>query len=144
MDKTDIESSGEDFPNAIKKAALRELEEETGYKGDFICNTSKYFGKNNNLKEELKTGGNIFFDPWKSSDNAIQCIVEIDGDQVANKKEQKLDDTEFIKVYEIEIKDLMNFIYEKMNKEHYGCTSELYNFALGLNFNNIINDILNN
>ena len=144
MDKKDIESSGEDFPKAIKKAALRELEEETGYKGNFICNTSKYFGKNNNLEEELKAGGNIFFDPWKSSDNAIQCIVEIDGDQATNKKEQNLDDNEYIKVYEIEIKDLMNFIYEKMNKEHCGCTSELYNFALGLNFNNKINDILHN
>jgi len=144
MDKKDIESSCEDFPNAIKKAALRELEEETGYKGNFICNTSKYFGKNNNLEEELKAGGNIFFDPWKSSDNAIQCIVEIDGDQATNKKEQNLDDNEYIKVYEIEIKDLMNFIYEKMNKEHCGCTSELYNFALGLNINNKINDILHN
>ena len=144
MDKTDIDSSSEDFSNAIKKAALRELEEETGYKGDFICNTSKYFGKNNNLEEELKTGGNIFFDPWKSSDNAIQCIVEINGDQAMNKKEQKLDDTEYIKVYEIEIKDLMDFIYEKMNKEQCGVSSELYNFVLGLNFNNKINDILNN
>ena len=144
MDKADIDSSGEDFPNAIKKAALRELEEETGYKGDFICNTSKYFGKNNNLEEELKIGGNIFFDPWKSSDNAIQCIVEINGDQFTDKREQKLDDTEYINVYEIEIKDLMNFIYEKMNKEQWGCSSELYNFALGLNFNSIINDILYN
>ena len=144
MDKTDIDSSSEDFSNAIKKAALRELEEETGYKGDFICNTSKYFGKNNNLEEELKTGGNIFFDPWKSSDNAIQCIVEINGDQAMNKKEQKLDDTEYIKVYEMEIKDLMDFIYEKMIKEQCGVSSELYNFALGLTFNNKINDILNN
>ena len=142
MDKDDTDYGGEDFNKAIKKSALRELEEETGYKGEFICYTSKYFGKNNSLDDELKIGGNIFFDPWKSSDNAIQCVVEINGDEIENKSEQKLDNTEFIQVYEIEINKLMEFINEKINRENYGCTSELYNFALGVNFNNIFNNIM--
>ena len=143
MDQEDINSNGDNFAESIKKSALRELEEETGYKGEFICFTSKYFGKNENVDKELKIGGNIYFDPWKSSDNAIQCIVEIDGDKILGKKSQKLDDNELIKVFEVEMDKLMEFINEKMNNEKYGCSSELYNFALGLNFKGIINNILN-
>ena len=145
MDKTDIANSDkEGFSESIKKAALRELEEETGYKGKFINYTSTYFGKNQNLEDELKLGGNMFFDPWKSSDNAIQCLVEINGDEIGNKKCQKLDDTELIEVFEVDINKLMEFINEKINNENCGCSSELYNFALGFNFNNILNNIINN
>ena len=92
------------------------------------------------MEDELKLGGNIFFDPWKSSDNAIQCIVEINEDEINNKAKQKLDSTEIIQVYEVELGKLMEFINEKINKEACGCTSELYNFALGLNFNKILNN----
>ena len=145
MDKKDIIDSGEDnFEESIKKAALRELEEETGYKGKFINYTSKYFGNNNYLEGQLNLGSNMFFDPWKSSDNAIQCLVEINGDEIGDKKNQKLDDTEIIEVYEVEVNKLMEFINEKINKEEVGCTCELYNFALGYNFNNILNNIINN
>jgi hypothetical protein len=52
-----------------------------------------------------------------------------------------LDDTEIIKIFEVEIDKLMEFINEKMNKEQYGCSSELYNFAFGLNFNKYLNGI---
>ena len=147
IDKTDIESTCENFSDGIKNSALRELEEETGYIGKFISFTSKYFSNNSKslgLEQELKIGSNIFFDPWKSSDNSIQCLVEINGDDVKNKKCQKLDDNEIIKVFEVEISDLMKFINEKVNKEGYGCSSELYNFALGLSFNEIIKNIENN
>ena len=145
MDKADIESASENFSNAIKISALRELEEETGYIGKFISFTSKYFSNNKSLdlEQELKIGSNIFFDPWKSSDNSIQCIVEINEDDIKNKKCQKLDDTEIIQVFEVEISDLMKLINEKINKEGYGCSSELYNFALGLSFNEIIKNIEN-
>ena len=139
MDKSDID--GYNFIESIKKSALRELEEETGYKGKFICFSSKFFGKKLNLEEELIIGSNMFFDPWKSSDSAIQCIVEIDGDNILNKNKQKLDSTEFIDVFEVEMEKLMEFINEKMIKEKCGCTCELYNFALGLNFNKILNNI---
>ena len=124
---------------------MRELEKETGYIGKFISFTSKYFSNNKSLdlEQELKIGSNIFFDPWKSSDNSIQCIVEINEDDIKNKKSQKLDDTEIIQVFEVEISDLMEFINEKINKEGYGCSSELYNFALLLSFNEIIKNIEN-
>lgn len=143
MDKSDIDSKNEDFIDSIKKAALRELEEETGYKGEFISFTTKFFMKKDsgsNIEDELKLGSNIFFDPWKSSDNAIQCIVEIDGDKNYEKK-QKLDENELIQVYEVEFGKLLEFINEKLNKGEYGCSSELYNFVFGLNFNNLINSI---
>ena len=67
MDKADIESASENFSNAIKISALRELEEETGYIGKFISFTSKYFSNNKSLglEQELKMGSNIFFDPCK-------------------------------------------------------------------------------
>ena len=139
MDKSD--TSGKDFSKALEIATLRELEEETGYKGKFISFTSEFFSKNNkNLENQLKLGSNIFFDPWKSSDNAIQCIVEINGDEITNnnKKSQKLDDSEIIQVFEVEINHLMKFINEKISKENYGCSSELYNFALGLSFNSVL------
>ena len=86
-----------------------------------------------NEKLELNIESNIFFDPWKSSDNALQCFIKINADNI-NKKEQKLDKDELIKVYEIEIDKLMEFILEKINKDGFGCSSQLYNFALGLNF----------
>ena len=86
------------------------MEEETGYKGKFICFTSKYFGKNENVDKELKIGGNIYFDPWNSSDNAIQYIVEIDGGKILGKKSQKLDDNELIQIFEFEMDKLMDLI----------------------------------
>ena len=141
MEKEDLNLKEENFVDSIKKSSLRELEEETGYKGKFVSFTSKYFSNNPDLKEELKIGGNIYFDPWKSSDNAIQSLIEINGDEIENKEKQKLDDTEIIKIFEVEIDKLMEFINEKMNKEQYGCSSELYNFAFGLNFNKYLNGI---
>lgn len=69
--------------------------------------------------------------------------MEINEDDIKNKKCQKLDDTEIIQVFEVEISDLMKLINEKINKEGYGCSSELYNFALLLSFNEIIKNIEN-
>ena len=135
IDKSDSEETS-DFSEVIKKASLRELEEETGYIGEFMNYSSYSFIHNEKL--ELNVESNIFFDPWKSSDNALQCFIKINADNF-NKKEQKLDKDELIKVYEVEIDKLMEFILEKINKDKFGCSSQLYNFALGLNFNKMIN-----
>jgi hypothetical protein len=141
IDKSDL--SNDDFHKAIEKACLRELEEETGYKGKFLHYTSggalsKYSGGNLTKDEQLNICGNIFYDPWKSSDNAVQCVVEINGDDEKNcKKKQHLDAAELIKVFEVEVDNLMEFINTKIQKENFACVSSLYNFALGLNFNKI-------
>ena len=137
IDKSDFENDS-NFSETIKKASLRELEEETGYIGEFISYSSKLFNKKNE-KEQLNLESNIFFDPWKSADNSVECFIKIDCDSLNNKKEQKLDEDELIKVYEVEFDKLMEFIEEKINKEGFGCSSQLYNFVLGLNFNKMFN-----
>ena len=138
IDKSDL--SNNDFHKAIEKACLRELEEETGYKANFLNYSSggllsKYTGGNLNKEEQLTVGSNIFYDPWKSLDNAILCIMEIDGDDGNNRRKQNLDESELIKVFEVELDSLMEFINTKILKENFSCSSQLYNFALGLNFN---------
>ena len=58
IDKSDSESTS-DFSEVIKKASLRELEEETGYIGEFMNYSSYSFIKNEKL--ELNVESNIFF-----------------------------------------------------------------------------------
>ena len=140
IDKSDL--SNNDFHKAIENACLRELEEETGYKGKFLHYSSGgmlsgYNGGNLNQEEQLKVGSNIFYDPWKSCDNAVQCIMEIDGDNENNYKKQHLDESELIQVFEVEIDNLMEFIHTKIKNENFACCCQLYNFALGLNFNQL-------
>jgi 8-oxo-dGTP pyrophosphatase MutT (NUDIX family) len=140
IDKNDL--SDDDFHKAIENACLRELEEETGYKGKYMGYTSggvmsAYNGGNLNKEEQLNVCGNVFYDPWKSVDNAVQCIMTIDGDDEKNCKKQHLDESELIQVFEVEVDDLMEFINTKIQKDNFACCSQLYNFALGLNFNKI-------
>ena len=141
IDKLDSENTN-NFEEAIKKATLRELEEETGYIGEFLHYSSKLL-EHNDKNIQLKIESNIFFDPWKSSDSSLECFVKINGDDINNKKKQKLDDTELIKVYEVELDKLLDFLKEKTNKDGFGCSSQLYNFALGMNFNIMINSFNN-
>lgn len=142
IDKSDL--SNDDFHKAIENACLRELEEETGFKGKFVSYSSGgvfsgYSGGNLNKEEQLNIGSNIFYDPWKSCDNAMQCIMEIDGDNNENKcKKQHLDNSEYIQVFEVEVDNLMEFINTKITKDNFACCTQLYNFALGLNFNKFI------
>ena len=141
IDKSDL--SDDDFHKAIEKACLRELEEETGYKGKFLHYTSggalgNYNGGNLTKDEQLNICSNIFYDPWKSCDNGVQCVMEINGDDENNcKKKQHLDDAELIQVFEVEVDNLMEFINTKIQKENFACVGPLYNFALGLNFNKL-------
>ena len=141
MDKSDL--LNDDFHKAIENACIRELEEETGYKGKFISYSSGgvfsgYNGNNLNKEEQLNICSNIYYDPWKSVDNAVQCIMEIDGDNKDNHKKQHLDESELIQVFEVETDNLMEFINNKIQKDNFGCCCQLYNFALGLNFNKFI------
>ena len=134
IDKDD----GEDILISIKNAAERELLEETGYTGKFKC-----FLGNTKVSEErqLKICSNTFYDPWKSKDNAVQCICEIEDDQNLN---QNLDECEIIKVYKVKLDNLMDFINDKIEKENCSITIELYSFACGLYFSqNINNELLN-
>ena len=134
IDKND----GEDILIATKKAAERELLEETGFKGKFKC----YLG-NNKLSEErqLKICSNIFYDPWKSKDNAVQCICEVEDNQNLN---QNLDECEIIKVYKVKLNNLFDFIIDKIEKENCCVSIELYSFTCGLYLSQTINNELFN
>ena len=132
------QKDGEDPLISTINAAERELLEETGYKGKFKC----YLG-NNKLSEErqLNICSNIFYDPWKSKDGAVQCICEVEDNQDLN---QNLDECEIIKVYKVKLDNLLDFINEKIEKENCCVTIELYSFAYGLYFSqNIINQCFN-
>jgi 8-oxo-dGTP pyrophosphatase MutT (NUDIX family) len=121
------------FEEVIIKAGKRELYEETGYTGEFV---SFYTlpGMNN-----LKTFENVFFDPWKSCENSALLIFNIDKNLEENlHPKQNLEIEENIKVHEVELKNLINFISEKISKENYACTMNLYSFAMALRLNEIL------
>ena len=137
IDKEDYLNS-KDFSETLIKSALRELKEETGYLGTF----KKFLTPNGlSLEEQIQLSSNIFYDPWKSRDNCVRILVEINEDDEKNKKEsvkQNLDECEIIQTFSIEKNNLLNFIKEKVLKENYSCSTELYNFALGIEFNNLL------
>jgi 8-oxo-dGTP pyrophosphatase MutT (NUDIX family) len=137
IDKEDYLNS-KDFSETLIKSALRELKEETGYLGTF----KKFFTPNGlSIEEQIQLSSNIFYDPWKSMDNCVRILVEINEEDEKNKKEcvkQNLDECEIIKTFSIEKNNLLNFIKEKVLKENYTCSTELYNFALGIELNNLL------
>ena len=93
------------------------------------------------LDEQIKLSSNIFYDPWKSRDNCVRILVEINEEDEKNKKEsvkQNLDECEIIQTFSIEKNNLLNFIKDKILKDNYTCSTELYNFALGIELNNLL------
>ena len=104
----------------------RVLFNETGYKGKF-----KKFLADQNLNEndQLEVCCNIYYDPWKSKDNFIQCICDVDENI---EPEFQVEDEEIIDVFKVKIKDLIQFITEKVQNENYAISAELYMFACGM------------
>jgi hypothetical protein len=119
-------------------SASRELKEETGYTGTFIS----FFAlpKSN----PMKFFQNIFYDPWKGLENSALSIFEINKSAKENLKPlQILDECEVIKVHEVKLSELLNFITDKIENENYGCSTHVYSFAMGLQFSNILREIFN-
>ena len=132
------QKDGEDPLISTKNAAERELLEETGYKGKFKC----YLGNNKlSVEKQFNICSNVFWDPWKSKDCSIQCILEVDDNC---QPIQKLDPDEIIKVYKVKLDNLMDFINEKIENENCTVTCELYSFACGLYFSKNYNNELFN
>jgi 8-oxo-dGTP pyrophosphatase MutT (NUDIX family) len=114
-------------------SAGRELKEETGYIGQF-----KGFFSPPNFRP-LKIFENVFYDPWKSSENAALCVYSIDKKLKENQNpQQELEDAEIIITHEVKLKNLINFISEKIENENYGCSQNLYTFAMGLQFSEFL------
>ena len=82
IDKEDYLNS-KDFSETLIKSALRELKEETGYLGTF----KKFFTPNGlSIEEQIQLSSNIFYDPWKSMDNCVRILVEINEEDEKKKK----------------------------------------------------------
>ncbi|CAB4429444.1 unnamed protein product [Rhizophagus irregularis] len=98
-----------------EKAALRELEEETGYHGKIV---SSYYTMYNNV--------------GMTNTNNKLIFVEVDLDDEINKNpQQKLEEDEFITIVIVPIKNLFSTLQE-YEKKGYGIDSNLGSFALGL------------
>lgn len=118
------------------EAGRRELKEETGYSGKF-----KNFLTLPNCTNSISLFSNIFYDPWKSLENAGYSIFEVNIDEEINKNPiQDLDEAEIIKVHIVNLDELADFICNKIQNENYSCSTHLYTFALGLKFQEILNN----
>jgi len=121
--------------NAIINGAKRELLEETGYTGTF----NKFL----NLKDSdtVKIFKNLLFSANTGNENAAVVMLDVDLDDKTNKNpKQILEKDELIKVHLVELDHLLEFITDKMEKDVIGCSSVLYYFALGMNFNTFMED----
>ena len=120
------EDEGNNILEKTKNACERVLFNETGYKGKF-----KKFLADQNLNEndQLEVCCNIYYDPWKSKDNFIQCICDVDENI---QPIQEIQDEEIVDVFKVQIGNLIDFITQKVEKENYAVSAELYMFACGL------------
>ena len=137
--KSLIERSDGIMREIIINSASRELKEETGYTGTF----KSFFTLPN--KNPLKIFENLFYDQWKGLENGALSIFEIDKSSPENLiPKQNLDECEIIKVHEVKLCDLLDFITEKIENGNYGCSMHVYSFAMGLQFSNILQSIYKN
>lgn len=141
-DENEKEKFSSEYDKVLTRVTIgvgeRELKEETGYVGTF----KGFFALPN--VNPMKIFANTFYDPWKSLENAAISIFEIDKSLEENKNpKQVLEDCEIIKVHEVKLSELLNFISEKIDKENYGCSTHVYSFAMGLQFSNILKGLYN-
>uniref|UniRef100_A0A6J0U0K5 ADP-sugar pyrophosphatase n=1 Tax=Pogona vitticeps TaxID=103695 RepID=A0A6J0U0K5_9SAUR len=99
-----------------ESAALRELEEETGYKGDILeCSPA------------------LCLDPGLTNCSSHIATVTINGDIPANlKPKQKPEEGEFVEVVTLPKNDLLQRIEELVAEEHLIVDAKLYAYALAL------------
>ncbi|KAB0381934.1 hypothetical protein FD755_003851, partial [Muntiacus reevesi] len=97
-------------------AALRELEEETGYKGDVAdCSPA------------------VCMDPGLSNCTAHIVTVTINGDDAENvRPKPKPGDGEFVEVISLPKNDLLNRLEALIAEEHLTVDARVYSYALAL------------
>ena len=96
--------------------------------------TSKKF---DNVEDQIKIGSNCYYDPWKSDNRSIPCMIEL------NENVEKTPENEpenFVEYFLVDVSQLLQFITDKINNENYCCCSELYNFAYGLHLKKILKE----
>ena len=125
--------------NVIANFSLKVLNKNTGFTGEF----KSIVQTNNNIPCSKAIFKNIYFSPWISSENCSFVLLEIDKSKKenvnisANSQKNKL-----INTHEVKVKDLLDFIMNKVNKENYSCSAYLFYFAFGLMFKDIFKDYL--
>ncbi|XP_062346840.1 ADP-sugar pyrophosphatase isoform X2 [Cinclus cinclus] len=101
---------------SAESAALRELKEETGYKGEVIECTPA-----------------LCLDPGMSNSTTHIVSVIINGDEAENTRpKQNLDDGEFVEVVSLPKNDLLQRIDELVAEEHLAVDARVYTYALAL------------
>ena len=109
-----------------EQAALRELTEETGYVGKCI---------------DLQLPIPYFCDPWKSNEQQMVYVVEVDMDLEENKHPiQHLDESEDIHTDIIALSDLSTYIQDQLSKG-YIVSAPLYTLSLVLGKNSFVSQI---
>jgi 8-oxo-dGTP pyrophosphatase MutT (NUDIX family) len=125
----DIENSNKSINEIAIESAKKELKEEAGYDGDFVC-----FLSLPKVECPPKFFGEVFSDPWTSKDSTVMALFSIDLEK--NKQHnQHLEIAEIVKVCVVDLDKFIDFLCEKA-KEGYAIRIELYMLALGLNFDN--------
>lgn len=122
------ENNNKDIDTIIKNTAKRELKEETGYDGEFLSYMTLP-----NINDSIKVMSNVYYDPWKSNDCSSFCIFDL-----KEKEQQSLDNCEIIKVFEVDIDNLLDFITEKIKTNQFACSADLYSFSFGLKFKSVL------
>ena len=104
-------------------AAVRELNEETGFVGTCTGAASRA----------------LDVDPWKSTENTALVTVRIDGDEKTNDenltdlgKKKNLEDEEFLDVLLVPFDGMLETILRCARENDFGIDSKLYTFALAL------------
>jgi len=96
--------------------------------------TSKKF---TNIEDQIKIGSNCYYDPWKSDNRSIPCMIEL-NENVEKSPENEPEN--FVEYFLVDLSELLQFITDKINNENYCCCSELYNFAYGMHLKNILKE----
>ena len=110
----------------VEQCIKREVLEETGYHIKRVLN-------------EYNSGNTISYtDPWKSDDNEILHIVEVDADDAINAVvKQDLDDFECIVPVMVRLDNLRCELEQMALKNKWMIDSELMGFALGMSISGI-------
>ncbi|KAK8806145.1 hypothetical protein WA171_007230 [Blastocystis sp. BT1] len=107
-------------------ASLRELKEETGYTGTHM-----------NLDLSIP----YYSDPWKSNEQQMLYIVEVDMDRKENQcPQQHLEESEDIKTEIIPISQLLSVVHENLEKGQL-VSSPLYMLSITLSSQSIFDKI---
>lgn len=99
-----------------QEAAIRELYEETGYRGKVVSESPA-----------------VSADPGMSTANMVLCMVEVQVGEGEKEPEQHLDDGEEIQRVNVPLSELYERL-ETYSKEGYVVAAKLYHWAAGVKF----------